>query len=104
MHISQISDEHVEKVRDVLQLGQEVEARVIKIDSDRAPHRPEHQGRASWPRRNSRSATTCSQGLRPGEDLVDLAGAFDEAFGSVETKEEWHPGESKQPKDDAAGE
>ena len=32
------------------------------------------------------------QGLRPGEDLVDLAGAFDEAFGD---SAEWTPGESK---------
>jgi small subunit ribosomal protein S1 len=32
VHISQISDERVEKVKDVLKPGQEVEARVIKID------------------------------------------------------------------------
>ena len=32
VHISQISDDHVAKIRDVLQPGQEVEARVIKID------------------------------------------------------------------------
>ena len=32
VHISQISDQHVQKVRDVLQPGQEVEARVIKVD------------------------------------------------------------------------
>jgi len=32
------------------------------------------------------------EGLRPGEDLVDLAGAFDEALGGSES-EEWHPGQ-----------
>jgi hypothetical protein len=32
------------------------------------------------------------EGLRPGEDLVDLAGAFDEAFGG-DKSEEWHPGQ-----------
>jgi small subunit ribosomal protein S1 len=36
------------------------------------------------------------EGLRPGEDLVDLAGAFDEAFGSTSSEtEEWHPGQKK---------
>ncbi len=34
IHISQISDEHVKKVKDVLSIGQELEARVIKIDKD----------------------------------------------------------------------
>lgn len=34
IHISQISKAHVEKVKDVLALGDEIEARVIKIDKD----------------------------------------------------------------------
>jgi small subunit ribosomal protein S1 len=34
VHISQISDEHVEKTKDVLKVGQDVTARVIKIDKD----------------------------------------------------------------------
>ena len=34
VHISQISKDHVEKVKDKLALGQEIEARVIKIDAD----------------------------------------------------------------------
>jgi len=34
VHISQISEEHVEKIKDVLKVGQEVSARVIKIDRD----------------------------------------------------------------------
>jgi small subunit ribosomal protein S1 len=34
IHISQISDEHVKRVKDVLSLGNEVEARVIKIDKE----------------------------------------------------------------------
>ncbi len=34
IHISQISDEHVKRVKDVLSVGQEVEARVIKIDKE----------------------------------------------------------------------
>ncbi|HCJ12093.1 MAG: 30S ribosomal protein S1 [Verrucomicrobia bacterium GWF2_51_19] len=34
VHISQISEEHVERVKDILKVGEEVEARVIKIDKD----------------------------------------------------------------------
>lgn len=34
VHISQISEERVEKIKDVLKVGQEVSARVIKIDKD----------------------------------------------------------------------
>ena len=34
VHISQITEERVEKVKDVLKAGQEVTARVIKIDRD----------------------------------------------------------------------
>lgn len=34
IHISQISEEHVKRVKDVLKLGQEVEAKVIKIDKE----------------------------------------------------------------------
>ena len=32
VHISQISEDRVEKVKDALKVGQEVEARVIKVD------------------------------------------------------------------------
>jgi len=34
IHISQISEEHIKRVKDVLSLGDEVEARVIKIDKE----------------------------------------------------------------------
>ncbi len=34
VHISQISEEHIEKVKDILSVGQEVTARVIKIDRE----------------------------------------------------------------------
>ncbi len=34
IHISQMSNEHVKRVKDVLTLGQEVEAKVIKIDKE----------------------------------------------------------------------
>ena len=96
VHISQISDERVQKVRDVLQPGQEVEARVIKIDPVERKIGLSIKA-AQTPEENFVVSEDMLQGLRPGEDLVDLAGAFDEAFGaaSKESGEEWRPGESK---------
>ena len=93
VHISQISDDRVQKVRDALQPGQEVEARVIKIDpverriglSIKAAKMSDEEFKVD---------ESMLEGLRPGEDLVDLAGAFDEAFGSGSgDTEEWHPGQ-----------
>ena len=78
VHISQISEERVEKIKDTLEIGQEVTARVIKIDkSDRriglsikAAEYDEDQLR--------REAEQLDQ-LKPGEDLVALEHAFDAA-------------------------
>ena len=94
VHISQISDDHVTKIRDVLQPGQEVEARVIKIDpidrriglSIKAAQLSDDEFQVD---------DSMLEGLRPGEDLVDLAGAFDAALSSSEdAPEEWSPGEN----------
>ncbi len=93
VHISQISEERVTKVRDVLQPGQEVEARVIKIDpverkiglSIKAAKLSDEEFVVS---------DDMLQGLRPGENLVDIAGAFEEAFGALGGQQEWRPGQS----------
>ncbi len=94
VHISQISDERVQKVRDVLQPGQEVEARVIKIDPVERKIGLSIKA-AKMPDEDFTVSEEMLQGLRPGEDLVDLAGAFDEAFGGAATIEEWRPGAGK---------
>jgi|TARA_B100000959_G_scaffold285105_1_gene358734 small subunit ribosomal protein S1 len=78
VHISQISEERVDKIKNALELGQEVEARVIKIDrSDRriglsikAAEYDEEQLK--------KEAEQLDQ-LKPGEDLVALEHAFDAA-------------------------
>ncbi len=94
VHISQVSEEHVENARDVLQVGQAVRARVVKIDpverrialSIKAANMPDEEFSVQ---------EDMLEGLKPGETLVDLAGAFDEAFGVKKNKvEEWRPGES----------
>ena len=96
VHISQVSDQHVAKVKDVLQPGQEVEARVIKVDpverriglSIKAAGMSDDEFKVD---------DSMLEGLRPGEDLVDLAGAFDAALGVAgQAAEEWHPGEKKE--------
>ena len=94
VHISQISDDRVEKVRDVLGPGQDVEARVIKIDPVERRIGLSIKA-ASVADEDFEVNDEMLQGLRPGEDLVDLAGAFDEAFGGEgdDEGEEWHPGE-----------
>lgn len=94
VHISQISDDRVEKVRDVLGPGQDVEARVIKIDPVERRIGLSIKA-ASVADEDFEVNDEMLQGLRPGEDLVDLAGAFDEAFGGEGDGEgeEWHPGE-----------
>ncbi len=90
VHISQLSEDHVAKVKDVLKVGQEVEARVIKVDkverriglSIKAANYSEEQLR--------KEAETFDT-LRPGEDMVGL----EKAFAAAE-QEEYRPGESKK--------
>ena len=104
VHISQISEDHVEKVKDVLDVGSDVEARIIKIDraerriglSIRAVDMPEEEF--------ARQQEAIVEGLRPGEDMVDLAGAFDEAFGLSTGGEDWSPGESAGEEDQSEDE
>jgi len=90
VHISQISEERIEKVKDALKVDQEVEARVIKVDkverrvglSIKAAHYDDAAVR--------REAETMDT-LRPGEDMVGLAQAFEVA------EEVYRPGEGSKP-------
>ena len=96
VHISQISDDRVEKVKDVLKVGQEVEARIVRIDQvDRKIGLSIKA--ASVSDEDFVVKDEMLEGLRPGEDLVDLAGAFDAAFGARD--EEWRPGEKSGGRD-----
>lgn len=91
IHISQLSEEHVEKVKDVLKVADEVEARVIKVDkierriglSIKAVSYSEDQLQ-----KESQSFET----LRPSSDLVGLEQAFNLATGNNDS-EEWSPSE-----------
>ena len=91
VHISQISDQHIEKVRDALKVGQEVDARIVKIDRDerriglsiKAVSMDEGEvARLTAEVDTDASATT---------QLGAFANAFEEAFAS---SEEWQPGQN----------
>ena len=101
VHISQISDDRVQKVRDVLQAGQEVEARVIKIDpverriglSIKAAKLPDEEFVVD---------ESMLEGLRPGEDLGGSGRRLDAAIGLAgqTAQEEWRPGEKTKENED----
>ena len=98
VHISQISDQRVDKVKDALQAGQEVEARVVKVDrgerriglSIRAVTMTEEELKALEAEAAAEPAEGEASGLGGGESFGGLGAAFDEAFQNVE----WQPGEA----------
>ena len=92
VHISQISEERVEKIKNVLKTGQEVTARVIKIDrSDRRIGLSIKA--ASYSPEQLQAEQKMLDALKPGEDLVALQHAFDAADEArqEETKPEGQP-------------
>ncbi len=78
VHISQISEERVDKIKNVLKVGQEVTARVIKIDkSDRRIGLSVKA--ANYSTEQLKAEQAALDALKPGEDLVALQHAFDAA-------------------------
>ena len=87
VHISQLREDRVEKVKDVLKVGDDIEARVIKVDkgerriglSIKAANYSEEDMR--------KEAAAFDTAIKPGEDLVGLDQAFASAF------EDYRPGQ-----------
>ncbi len=78
VHISQISEERVEKIKNVLKVGQDVSARVIKID--RGERRIGLSIKAAaYSEDQLKEEQKMLDALKPGEDLVALQHAFDAA-------------------------
>ena len=78
VHISQISEERVDKIKNVLKVGQDVNARVIKID--KADRRIGLSIKAAnYSEEQIREEQKILDALKPGEDLVALQHAFDAA-------------------------
>ena len=86
VHISQLSEDHVAKVKDVIKIGDEVEARVIKVDKVERRIGLSIKA-AEYSEEQLKKETAAFDALRPSSDLVGLEQAFNLAT------EEWRPGE-----------
>ncbi len=91
VHISQLTEGHVAKVKDVIKVGDEVEARVIKVD--KAERRIGLSIKATeYSDEELKRESETMETIRPGEDLVGLGQAFQVA------EEEYRPGDSARSK------
>ena len=79
VHISQISEERIEKIKDVLKIGDEISARILKIDA--ANRRISLSIKAAnYPIESlQEEESKVEAALQPGEDIVALHHAFNEA-------------------------
>jgi small subunit ribosomal protein S1 len=78
VHISQVSEERTDKIKNVLKLGQEVTARVIKIDKGERRIGLSIKA-AAYSTEQLKAEQAILDSLKPGEDLVALQHAFDAA-------------------------
>ncbi len=83
IHISQLSRDRVEKVKDVLKIGDEVEARVIKVDTDE--RRIGLSIKAVTENFTDEDLKAAEEeytaALKPGEDMVNMGEAMDALSG-----------------------
>jgi small subunit ribosomal protein S1 len=88
VHISQISEDHITKVKDVLKIGQEIEARVIKVDKTERRIGLSIKA-ANYSEEDIKREAAAFDSLKPGEDMVGLEQAFAAAA------EEYRPGDRR---------
>src|SRR5271163_3364649 len=91
VHISQISNDRVEKVKEVLKIGQEVSARVIKVDKTERRIGLSIKAADYTPEQIEREKENY-EALKPGEELSSMEAAFDRA------EEDYRPGDAKKTK------
>jgi len=85
VHISQISEERVDKIKNVLKVGQDVSARVIKIDKGERRIGLSIKA-ANYSEEQLKEEQKMLDALKPGEDLVALQHAFDAADEAVKSE------------------
>jgi small subunit ribosomal protein S1 len=91
IHISQLSEDHVEKVKDVIKVGDEIEARVIKVD--KVERRIGLSIKAvGYSEEQLKKESASFESLRPSSEMVGLEQAFNLATAA---SEEWSPGDDK---------
>ncbi len=78
VHISQVSEERIDKIKNVLAVGQEVTSRVIKIDKSERRIGLSIKA-ANYSPEQLKAEQALLDALKPGEDLVALQHAFDAA-------------------------
>jgi len=88
VHISQISEDRVDKIKDHLKVGQDIEARVIKVDKTERRIGLSIKA-ANYNEEELKREAQAFDTLRPGEDMVGLEQAFAAA-------EEYRPGEPRK--------
>ena len=79
VHISQIREERIEKLKDVLKVGEEVNARVIKIDPQERRIGLSIKAANYSMEQLEVEKRMFEDALKPGEAIVDLEHAFDQA-------------------------
>ena len=91
VHISQISRDHVEKVKDKLNLGDEIEAVVIKIDKDERriglSIKALEEGEISEEVIKA-AGEEVSAALKPGEALGDMSTIFGNSLDNLDLKQD----------------
>ena len=90
VHISQISRDHVEKVKDKLNLGDEIEAVVIKIDKDELRIGLSIKALEEGFNEESIKAADeeVSAALKPGEALGDMGTIFGNSLDNLDLKQD----------------
>ncbi len=89
IHISQLSEDHVEKVKDIIKVGETVEARVIKVD--KVERRIGLSIKAvNYSDEQLKKESANFESLRPSSEMVGLEQAFNLAAAA---SEDWSPGE-----------
>jgi small subunit ribosomal protein S1 len=78
VHISQLDEDRVEKVKDVVDVGQEIEARVIKIDRDERRIGLSIKA-AAYDDSQLAAESKAYDSLTSGDDLTSLGDILDEA-------------------------
>ncbi|MDD5261801.1 MAG: 30S ribosomal protein S1 [Methylacidiphilales bacterium] len=89
VHISHISEERVAKVKDVLKIGQEVQARVVKVDKTERRIGLSIKAANYTPEQLDKERASL-ENLRGSDMLGSMGDAFDRA------EEEFRPGEGKK--------
>src|SRR5271155_3812582 len=85
VHISQIREDHIAKIKDVLKIGQDIEARVIKVDKTERRIGLSIKA-ANYSEEDIKREAAAFDSLKPGEDMVGLEQAFAAADEAVKTE------------------